>query len=70
MEERGGVSSCSLSFKETCTETGAVFEEVKRVLFYTTIEEFEPKYITNFPWRTLRIIGACGKWASFDPFKA
>jgi len=40
------------------------------VLFYTTIEEFEPKYITNFPWRTLRIIAACGKWASFDPFKA
>jgi len=25
----GGASSCSLSFKETCTESEAVFEEVK-----------------------------------------
>ncbi len=45
MEEMGGVSSCSLSFKETCTEQVAVnraaFDKVKRVLLYMTIEEFQ-----------------------------
>ncbi len=40
-EERGGVSSSSLSFKETCTETGRCEQrQSKRVLFYMTIEEF------------------------------
>ncbi len=37
----GGVSSSSLSFKETCTETGRCEErQGKRVLFYMAIEEF------------------------------
>ncbi len=45
MEERGGVSSDSLSFKETLKEAlkrvavnRAVFDKVKRLLFY--MEEF------------------------------
>ncbi len=39
-QERGEVSCSSLSLKATFTRHTAVFDKVKRVLFYMTIEEF------------------------------
>ncbi len=54
-EERGGVRRANLHLKENAkirlALTRAVFVRFKRVFFYTTIEKFEPNYVTDFSLR-------------------
>ncbi len=73
-EERSGVSSNSLSFKETCSETahceqscfwqckkGAVLDDFWGILTKIMRQTFQEDH---------RITLTCGKWASYVPFKS
>ncbi len=73
-EERNGVSSNSLSFKETCSETAhceqSCFWQCKKGAVLDDFWGILTKIMQQTIQEDHKITLTCGKWASYVPFKS